>query len=201
MRPGYFFLRSGDWKKYCGNTRRHKSSWSLQYRERFAPMQCSASHAWDFPAAVNTHRGTGSKTTYRLYIKWRSYRSYNLPMTNIAIINLAHSTAFQLFPCRQIWTFFLQTIQVMTGFSGTLAVPPPLQTLVRHMGKPVWLSLPHFSISTICLQSPAKPTTTLAKVLGERAWDAPALSWVAGQMLGCSSWPRRKYGQNPSEGW
>ena len=35
---------------------------------------------------------------HRLYIKWRSYRSYNLPVTNIAIMNLACFTAFQLTP-------------------------------------------------------------------------------------------------------
>lgn len=44
------------------------------------------------------HRGTGSETMPHLCIKRRSYRSYNLPVSNIAIINLACFTAFQFIP-------------------------------------------------------------------------------------------------------
>lgn len=88
----------------------------------------------------------------------------------------------------------------MIGFSDASATSPPLEVLGFHMGKPAQLLLMLFSISTVCLQSPVKPTTTLAKVLGEGGGDATALSGMAGQMLDCASRPWRKYGDNPLEG-
>lgn len=78
------------------------------------------------------HRGTGSKTTHRLYIKWRSYRSYNLPMTNIAIINLDHFTAFQLFPWQANLDVFPPDYSSHDWLFRHISRTSPLQRLVCH---------------------------------------------------------------------
>lgn len=82
-------------------------------------------------------------------------------------MHLACFTDFLLIPWQTYVGIFPQTVQVMISFSGALAVSPPLETLGFHTGKPTQALLMLFSISTVCLRSPAKPTTTLGKVLGE----------------------------------